>query len=425
MLFLVSGFVIITGIIQLSNNKRASLLPERSSDAINEFQARNSSVSLISTAIEKLTIDNEWDGTISGNKVLPGTSTLTLYDADSDYYPEGITVGAGGWDGYKVLLYSVAEYEGTKVITEVMMRRDSFSKYSYFSDVERSSTGGNIYFYSGDEISGPIHTNGTFRISGTPTFYGNVSSPNMWEGRNASGDAPDFQSTTDFNAQTRSLPSSSQIATLKATARASGLSFTNPIDVTFQSDGSATISEYNWGRRRWDSSRNYTAAQHNGIITSSDLTFVKGVVSGNITLHSERDIKIMGDLEYNVSPQTDPASNDLLGLVSEKNVIVDDNAHSYQGSSDLTIQASIMAMGSSFTVEDYNSRGFRGNINLLGGIIQKNRGPVGTFGGWSGSTGYSKNYEYDDRLRSAIPPHFPRESVFSILSWKDRVAQSY
>lgn len=425
MLFLVSGFVIITGVIQIANNKRASLLPERSASTINEFQARNSSVSLISTAIEKLTIDNDWDGTLSGYNLLPGSASLTLYDVNSDSYPDGITIGAGGWDGYKILLYSVSTYEGTQVITEVLMRRDSFSKYSYFSDLEQSSLVGvgDIYFYSSDVISGPIHTNGTFRMSGTPTFYGHVSSPNMWTSKSLFGDNPDFQSTTDFNAPTRSLPSGIQISSLKTMASTSGLIFTNPIDVTFKSNGSIDISEYNAGISSWDPVQNYTVNQHHGIISSSEKTMVKGVVSGPITLHSEKDIEIMGDIEYNSSPITNPLSTDLLGLVSEENVILDKDAHTYTGTTDVNIHASIMAMGTSFIVENYNSSGYRGNINLFGGIIQKNRGPVGTFGGWFGNTGFSKNYEYDVRLRYSIPPHFPRESVFSILSWKDRVAQ--
>lgn len=425
MLFLVSGFVVITGIIQISNNQRAGLLPERSITTINEFQARNSSVSLISTAIEKLTIDNEWDGSISEDDLLPGSASLTLYDADSESYPEGITIGAGGWDGYKVLLYSVATYEETQVITEVMMRRDSFSKYSYFSDREQSSLigVGDIYFYGSDVISGPIHTNGTFRMSGSPTFYGHVSSPNMWSSKSLFGDNPDFQSTTDFNSPTRPLPTNAQISSLKSVANSTGLTFNNPIDVTFKSNGSIDISEYNYANRSWDPTQNYTANQHNGIISSSEKTWVKGVVNGPITLHSEKDIEILGDIEYDSSPVSDPNSDDLLGLVSEENVILDKNAHSYKGNRDVNIHASIMAMGTSFTVEDYSSGGYRGKINLLGGIIQKNRGPVGTFGGWFGDTGFSKNYDYDVRLRYSIPPHFPRESVFSILSWKDRVAQ--
>lgn len=53
MLLLVSGLVVLSGIIQFSNSQRASLLPERSAEVISEVQARNSTNSLIQTAIEK------------------------------------------------------------------------------------------------------------------------------------------------------------------------------------------------------------------------------------------------------------------------------------------------------------------------------------------------------------------------------------
>ena len=39
---------------------------------------------------------------------------------------------------------------------------------------------------------------------------------------------------------------------------------------------------------------------------------------------------------------------------------------------------------------------------MFGAIAQVYRGPVGTIG----STGYLKNYVYDDRLREQEPPHF-------------------
>lgn len=423
MLLLVSGLVILAGIIIASNNKRAGMLPGKSEKSVAEVQARNSSVSLITTAIEKLTIDNEWTGSLESGDLLPGEAKLVVYDARSSSYPDGITVGEGGWDAYKILLYSKATYDGYEVITEVMMRRDSFSKYSYFSDIEKSTLlgGADIYFHSKDEITGPVHTNDAFHISGTPTFYGAVTSPSMWRSRNLLGDNPDFQSTTDFNSPVKNLPGATQISNLERSAKTEGLHFDKAIIALFQSNGSVNIYQYDYANNVWGSGVNYPASVHKGLISTSREAFVKGKVKGPITLHSKENMEILGDIEYVDDPRTNPNSTDLLGLVSEKNVIVDKNAHADNGSSDLTLHGSIMALGDSFVVEDYNRNGFKGNLNLLGGIIQKSRGPVGTFGSWTGDTGYAKKYNYDDRLRYSIPPHFPRESVFSILSWKDRV----
>ena len=43
-----------------------------------------------------------------------------------------------------------------------------------------------------------------------------------------------------------------------------------------------------------------------------------------------------------------------------------------------------------------------GTLTVKGAIAQKYRGAVGT----TGSTGYLKNYEYDDKFRTNEPPEF-------------------
>lgn len=427
MLLLVSGLVVLSGIIQFSNSQRASVLPERSAQVITEVQARNSTNSLIQTAIEKIRSDNTWEGELSGGDILPGNATLKTYDIENieelDAVDSLYSVGEGGWDTFKVLLFSEATYGESKVITEVLMRRDSFSKYSYFSDKEKTSTGNNIYFYSSDEISGPIHTNGTFKMSGSPTFYGHVSSPNKWRGRDGTieGDAtPDFQGTTDFNAQARELPSGAKVAALKSAATSDGLTFNRLSYMIMQSDGSIDVHEYHSGSGNWVGPTNYPRETHNGILSSTEKIFLEGTVSGQITIHSEDEVEIYNDIQYDVDPRVDDTSSDLLGVVSEGDIIIDRNAHARTGSKDLTLHGSFMALGSSFYVENYVAGSHRGNIDLLGGIIQKTRGPVGTFGRY-GVTGYTKKYDYDVRLGNSIPPHFPRESVFTVVSWKERV----
>lgn len=80
-----------------------------------------------------------------------------------------------------------------------------------------------------------------------------------------------------------------------------------------------------------------------------------------------------------------------------------------------------MALGESFSVEDYYDGSPRGTLNLVGGIQQQVRGPVGTFSGGSIRSGFSKNYQYDNRLqKSIVPPFYPRESFYSLRYWIDR-----
>jgi hypothetical protein len=66
------------------------------------------------------------------------------------------------------------------------------------------------------------------------------------------------------------------------------------------------------------------------------------------------------------------------------------------------IDAAILSLQHSFIVDNYDCGGSLGTLNVKGAIAQKFRGAVGTTGG----TGYIKNYEYDERLKTTEPPSF-------------------
>jgi hypothetical protein len=68
----------------------------------------------------------------------------------------------------------------------------------------------------------------------------------------------------------------------------------------------------------------------------------------------------------------------------------------------LTIEAALLALQHSFIVDNYRCGTKLGTLNVIGAIAQKFRGAVGT----TGSTGYLKNYEYDERLKTTEPPYF-------------------
>ena len=69
-----------------------------------------------------------------------------------------------------------------------------------------------------------------------------------------------------------------------------------------------------------------------------------------------------------------------------------------------TIDAAILAITGSFVVDNYDCGANENNLNVFGAIAQVFRGPVGTSGGQT--TGYTKNYVYDQRLFAQSPPHF-------------------
>lgn len=431
LLIIVTGVVLTSGIVTTGMVERMQELPERNSDYYYEQQARNISTGLIDRAIEQLKINNDWTGGMTEDTLTrgKGSAVLKTYTQNSSGFPTNMSVGS--WDEYKVLLYSEASYDGYKVSTEVLMQKDSFSKYSYYSDSELSTSGGNIYFFDKDTLSGPIHTNGTYKMSGSPTFNGLVTSPNMWQAHSSNPTNPIFNGGTNFNAPTKQTPSSYELNRLNTAATNGGLRYERQLEIDLYAHTVggvvkqyADIRQTNSSGTAWESWQTHDISATNGVIsTSGRIDLKNSTIVGTVTIHSETLIEIDGDVRYNTDPRVDSTSTDILGLVSEGSVRVDAAAHSSEGSVDVDIHGTIMALNNSFYVESYTSGGNRGDLNMLGGIVQKNRGAVGTFSGSSIVSGFTKNYEYDERLRHNVPPVFPRESVFSILYWKDKVME--
>ena len=87
-------------------------------------------------------------------------------------------------------------------------------------------------------------------------------------------------------------------------------------------------------------------------------------------------------------------------------------------STNLRIDAAILAIQHSFIVDHYSCGDPLGTLTVNGAIAQRFRGAVGTFSQQSGQavSGYSKRYTYDDRLRYISPPHFldPVESAWHV-----------
>jgi hypothetical protein len=76
------------------------------------------------------------------------------------------------------------------------------------------------------------------------------------------------------------------------------------------------------------------------------------------------------------------------------------------------IDAAILSTNHSWIVDNYKCGNMLGKLTVWGSIAQFWRGPVGT----ANSTGYIKNYNYDDRLANQQPPSFL--SPTNATSWK-------
>jgi hypothetical protein len=85
----------------------------------------------------------------------------------------------------------------------------------------------------------------------------------------------------------------------------------------------------------------------------------------------------------------------------------------------IQIDAAILSLQHSFTVDEYDCGAQLGTLTVNGAIAQKFRGPVGQFG--SSPHGYTKNYNYDDRLLYRSPPFFldPVQSAWRTVSYTE------
>ncbi len=312
------------------------------------------------------------------------------------------------WNQWTLLLVSTAETNNNRAVVEAHITQDSFSRYAFFSNDENG-----VFFTSTDVVNGAVHTNGTLNFSGTPTFNGPVSSPNMWNGTAN----PQFNGPANFSAQQIPLPTNNQANQLRTQAQNGGLSFNTNINVIFNNDGTVNISE------NGNPPVNYDLNNSNGLISSSGTVRVQGTVNGQATIHSSSEVRISGDVRYQNPGQN---SSDVLGIVSQGNIVVEPNAHRASGNQNLTIQASMMAIGqgNSFQLAQFNDGVTRGTLNLLGGIQQDTRGPVGQFQRtWRGpvlTSGFAKNYTFDTRLGQMNPPFYPRQSTFSVQYIKEK-----
>ncbi len=141
--------------------------------------------------------------------------------------------------------------------------------------------------------------------------------------------------------------------------------------------------------------------------------FVYGVVKGQVTVAAKDDVVVTGDLTY----ANDGSDTNVTGLVAGNYVWVyhpvkSNEANLLSSSSAVhNIQAAILSLRHSFLVQNWNlgdpigpSSGTK--LNVVGAIAQKYRGPVGTGNGNTASSGYLKDYVYDNRLKALQPPYF-------------------
>lgn len=173
-----------------------------------------------------------------------------------------------------------------------------------------------------------------------------------------------------------------------------------------------------------------------GVVFVDGDVVISGRLRGRVTVAATGEIVLGDDLTY----ATDPGAgtcDDILGIFGGDRVVVADNTlnapirpqgggsnyFTYDDSRDEFIHGVVLALDV-FTVENHGggstrsqpcggTQWGRGCLYLTGGVIQRERGPVGTDTWGPGGTGYLKRYSYDACAAESPPPYFPTTGHFA------------
>lgn len=297
--------------------------------------------------------------------------------------------------------------------TTLVVQTESFARYAYFTDDERSPTGSTVWFVTADHIEGPTHTNGQFSMYGSPTFDGPVSSVagsiRFFNPPPPGGNNPIFNGGLELGVKAKPIPTTFPTSLADAASQG-GSVFIGNTTVTLLPSGTMKVTNaaQNMNDQEIPLPPNGVLYVHNGTVT------LEGTLKGQLTIGTNQNVKVVNSVTYSDNPEINPSSTDLLGIVAGGNVVIASSAPA-----NVTVDASIMALNTSFTVENYWT-GLKGTLTVYGGIIQDKRGPVGTFSSRTGKkvSGYTKNYHYDERLLNMIPPFFPVTGDYVSLVWQ-------
>jgi type II secretory pathway pseudopilin PulG len=351
------------------------------------------------------------------------------------------------------------------------LRRKNFIDFIYFTDFEtldpaaysnpatmtprcsryRAGRAGQgcteIQFADNDDVLGPFHTNDNVLICGHPQFGRTVRDmieingpPSQGFVSNCGGSSANVQGTLDQPAGALGMPPSNRgirdvaavnyrflgvttiqlnstnmlVRNLKKFGDQAFHTMQLPANGVIYVENDATQGGCTAG---YDRSNDYSSQQPG----CGDI-WIRGAYSADMTIAADNDIVVNGHLDRN-----DPGL--LLGLIANNFVRVyhpvsNDCQNNATGwIQNLRIQAAILALNHSFIVDNWNCGPPTGDLSVDGAIAQKFRGPVGTGSGGSISTGYRKDYEYNDRLRYREPPYFldPVQAAWRIARQNEQI----
>lgn len=341
----------------------------------------------------------------------------------------------------------------------------------YYSGSNTPPSGCWIYFDSNDILNGPVFSNDTFRVCGSPTFNGPVYSAAGSRGEILyTGEAGCDESGSPGGAGWGNGPQSvgdEPLPTTVAEASAAsyvgcyiaGSSATSPADVTMTLTQQGGSTQVTWsGGTVYNVPGNANNCSGSGF-TASSLTSALIYVFGNVTITADSTdsgfltvvagatdsngdsatsypnagvMTLDGDVTYpsadiQASGHYDADNQDALGLIADYFIDLGSSSgnepcptDSLHPSGGLQIDAALLALQDSL----YNPHYANGTIcplYIVGSIAQAFRGPVGQESGGQVSSGYEKNYTWDSSLAQYWPPYYlsPTSATWAPASYEE------
>jgi len=347
---------------------------------------------------------------------------------------------------------STATDDNSTVITKIRVQGQSFATYGMFTASENGIT-----WQTGDTCFGPYHTQDNIKCTGTPRFYGHVST----DGK-VTGGTPYFKYPLSVNTN---VPLDGNFDDLKAYGLVGGANYNGVnVFVQFNPDGTITVRTITTASTANGWLASGTGFSTGSIKACSTYANVAALTSNGVLLVNGAELHVKGQLKdvqitlgcigagsivmidssvvYKTIPPGGPpcsqnpsgVSNSLLGIVAENNIWVTDTQHpnatnktsdgattvinhalaNNNNAGDVTIHATMYSSTDGFGAENYSTRGNNGTLRVVGGIQEAFRMAVA-----SGTTqGFLKSYDYDNNLAFTAPKGYPL-SKFMILNWSD------
>ncbi len=231
------------------------------------------------------------------------------------------------------------------------------------------------------------------------------------------------------------LPTNGVIYVQNVPSVATDPNYTSGCITSTQLNGSATVQHPLGYPQQYDAT---SYGCRNGDV------FLQGTLKGRLSIAADNNIEIVANVTY----QGGTGGSDLLGLVANNYVEI---YHAVGNSStpssaregslvnsyynlkipstgytaafhNPTVQAALLSVVHSFRAQNYNlgANTNMGSITINGAIAQKYRGLVSV----SGTSGYGKNYNYDQRMKYQSPPHFlnPVAAAWQVVTWIEQKA---